>query len=260
VSQESYIEEILGELEMHEAEIKSSPEWTPADKYNSNPLSKDMAKIYRSVNGKLIWISRATRHDITFNAHRLSKQLREPRQVDWLNMKKIVRYLSGTRTRGIELGGDLKLEGYCDANWITPGDPKSRSISGYIFMLMGPVSWKTEMQTIIAESTQEAEYVALNTAGKEAVSLIELLHYLGYDQNLTIMCDNKAAIAMVKNTVWHGRTKHIRVKGHWIRQEYENKTFDVRYINTKEQLADFLTKPLLPKHHMTMCEKVFARC
>ena len=102
------------------------------------------------------------------------------------------------------------------------------------------------MQTIIAQSTTEAEYIAINSAAKEAVFIKQLMIELGaYNQaKFPIYTDNEGALALAKNPVFHERTKHIAVKYHYIRQLIEEGIIDLVYINTKDQKSDELTKPL----------------
>ena len=59
-----------------------------------------------------------------------------------------------------------------------------------------------------------------------------------------LYCDNKSAIDLSKNPEHHARTKHIDIQYHFVRDYIERKIFELRYINTKEQLADALTKAL----------------
>jgi hypothetical protein len=257
LSQPAYIAEVLADMNMTDAEYKISPEYTTADQYNSEPLDENMKRIYGSNVGKCVWLARATHPEISHNVHLLSKQLSSPRNVDWLNLKKLMRYLSYVKEHGINLGGNNILKGFCDANWITPDDEKCRSTSGYVFTINGPISWSTKLQTLIAQSTCEAEFLAANYAGREAVWLDRLAKSLGHNHKLIVYCDNKAAISLVHNPdESHTRTKHINVKAQWVKQAYDLGWLGIEYISTKEQLADMFTKILSPGHFKVMCDKM----
>jgi hypothetical protein len=211
---------------------------------------------YRELVGKVVWISRASRPDITYTVHMLARKVAAPRYVDLLNLRELVRYLYSTKDFGITLGGKWKINGYCDANFITHEDPESKSVSGYTFLIGGPISWSTKRQTIVALSTAEAEYLSLNHAGREAVWLSRLANSLAKDGSINIQCDNQAAIQLAENPVFHARTKHITLQAHWIRSAITDMYFTVSYVQTSNQLADIFTKILKPNHHKSMCQRL----
>ena len=96
---------------------------------------------------------------------------------------------------------------------------KRRSTIGYVFTLANaPVSWKSTLQSTVALSTTEVEYMAITEAVKEAIWLQGLLRELGIEQEgITVFCDSQSAIQLVKNQVYHARTKHIDVRYHFVR-------------------------------------------
>jgi hypothetical protein len=98
----------------------------------------------------------------------------------------------------------------------------------------------------VALSTTEAEFVAAADATKEAVWFQQLLSAeLGIDARSTnIYCDNQSAIALVNNPTFHQRTQHIDVRLFYIRELQESKKVNIVYLNTEQQIADILTKPL----------------
>jgi phosphopantetheinyl transferase (holo-ACP synthase) len=105
---------------------------------------------------------------------------------------------------------------------------------------------KAKLQPITAQSTTEAEYIALAMATKEATYLKALLEELDYfnQSNIPIYTDNNGAIQLAKNPSFHAKSKHINVRYHLIRQKIADKTISIHYISTEEQLADGFTKPL----------------
>ncbi|KAH9123907.1 hypothetical protein AeMF1_005234, partial [Aphanomyces euteiches] len=134
--------------------------------------------------------------------------------------------------------------GYCDADLGSAADRKSQT--GYIFLLGdNPVSWRSVKQTLVAASTVEAEYIALNSAVSEALYLQQLLHQLKVPtKTVTLFEDNMGAIHLAKNPVHHDGTKHFDIRLHRVRDYIEKKKVQVCYVRTTEQLADGLTKPL----------------
>jgi len=106
----------------------------------------------------------------------------------------------------------------------------------------------TKMQSIVAQSTIEAELVAANLAGREMVWLLAILQFFGeqHNEKPILYCDNQSTIQLISNPIYHYRTKHIGVKFYWIRDAIDNRYFAIQYISTDQQLADIFTK-VLPK-------------
>ena len=106
--------------------------------------------------------------------------------------------------------------------------------------------WKSKLQSIIAQSTTEAEYIAINIASKEAVYIKSLLEELGFykQKKLPLYTDNNGALLLAKNPIFHERTKHIAVKYHYVRDLIDKGILDLIYTPTKEQKADGFTKAL----------------
>ena len=147
---------------------------------------------------------------------------------------------------------------WCDADHA--GNPDTgKSTSGYIVKIgSGAISWASKQQPIVAKSTTEAEFVAANFAGDEAVWLRKLLGELGYefDYASTLHIDNKSAIQVARNPEHHGRMKHMVLRFYWLRDMVNKKVLQVEYVPTTLQPADLLTKAL-PKdaivaHRTTM--------
>ena len=136
------------------------------------------------------------------------------------------------------------MKGYSDADWAAQVNDR-RSTSGYVFFLGGgPVSWQSKTQKSVALSTAEAEYMALSDASKECIHLKALLSSLGHTQDKPVIIyeDNQAAQKIAENPVLHDRTKHIDIRYHFVRELVEDLKISVVYIQTKEMVADLLTK------------------
>ena len=113
-------------------------------------------------------------------------------------------------------------------------------------MAKGSVSWLSKKQSVVALSTSEAEYVALSSATQEAYWIRRLIEDLTkkVPKPTVIKDDNQGAIALSKNPIGHARTKHIDIRYHYIREAVQAKTIEVQCCQTKEMIADLLTKPL----------------
>ena len=108
------------------------------------------------------------------------------------------------------------------------------------------ISWSSKKQATIALSSAEVEYIAATSAACEAVWLRRILGDLQVKAkgSTTLFCGNMSAIAMTKNPVFHNRTKHIKIRHHFIRELVEKKEIELQFCKTDEQLADMFTKAL----------------
>jgi hypothetical protein len=146
--------------------------------------------------------------------------------------------------------GDTKtspyIKGYTDSDYA--GDKEEyKFTTDYIFFLVnGLISYSSKIQLITAQSTTETEYIALSKAVKEVTYIKALTTELSFynQDNIPLYSDNNGAIQLAKNLTFHERSKHIRVRYHFIRQKLADKTISIHYISTKDQKADGLTKPL----------------
>jgi hypothetical protein len=109
-----------------------------------------------------------------------------------------------------------------------------------------PVSWVSQKQKTVAQSSCEAEYVAAASAASQGIWLARLLEELLGDRSVKfiVRIDNQSAISLCKNPVFHERSKHIDVRYHFIRECIESEKMTVDHVRTDLQLADILTKGL----------------
>ena len=109
----------------------------------------------------------------------------------------------------------------------------------------GPINWGTGLQSVIAQSSGEAELIAAYTASTAAVYHRTFVEELGATQTgaTVIWEDNTACIAMSKNPVNHKRCRHILVKYHYLRTLTDDSIIKLQYISTNDQIADLFTKP-----------------
>ncbi|GJV10770.1 hypothetical protein Tco_1352311 [Tanacetum coccineum] len=110
-------------------------------------------------------------------------------------------------------------------------------------LVMYSVSWMSRIHKCVAMSTTEAEYMAIAEAGKELVWLKNFLEELDRAQTECVLfCDNQSAIHLMKNPVFHGRTKHIKIRYHYIRELVSEGTLSLKKILGAKNPADMLTK------------------
>ena len=160
----------------------------------------------------------------------------------------VLRYLKGTAHKGLYYSVDcsLSLTAYCDANWGTCR-MSAKSLTSYcIFLGSSLVSWKTKKQKTVAKSSAEVEYRAMSATTSELEWLHQLLQdfYIVSPLPITMYCDNKAAMHIAANPIFHERTKELRIDYHYTREKLLEGFLQPSYVPSKEQLADLLTKPL----------------
>jgi histone deacetylase 1/2 len=110
------------------------------------------------------------------------------------------------------------------------------------------ISWSCKQQPTVARSSTEAEYKAIANAAAELIWFKSILYELGLppQHSPTLWCDNIGATYLTSNPKFHARTKHIEIDVHFVRDQVSNKELVVKFISSKDQLADALTKPLPP--------------
>jgi len=141
--------------------------------------------------------------------------------------------------------GDPLVVGYVDSDYAGDLDNR-RSTTGYVFIINGgPVCWKSTIQSIVALSTTEAEYMAIVEVAKEALWLTGLVNELGVQQGrVQLHCDSQSVIYLAKNRIYHARTKHIDVRFQNIRELIASGEILLQKIGTAENAVDMLTKPV----------------
>lgn len=259
ISQENNIDKVINDARLQDAKVSKVPLDTGYLKTRKDDIMPDSNR-YQQLIGALLYITVNTRPDIAASVNVLSQFNTKPSTSDWNELKRVIRYLKGTKSKRLKLNSDSKMDqllGYADANWAeNPSDRKSNS--GYVFMLFGgPISWCCRKQTCVSLSSTEAEYVALAEACQEAVCLIRLLKDFQHNNQLPITMyeDNQSCLKILETRRFSNRTKHIDVKHHYVNALYEDGTIKFVYCPTEHMLADMMTKPLKEIRLRTLTEK-----
>jgi len=206
--------------------------------------------------GSLLYLSVCTRPDIAQAVGALSRYMAAPTTTHWQAARSVLAYLAGTVTAGITYtrSAPSALIGYTDADYGGELDSR-RSTTGYVFVLAGgAISWSSRLQTTVAVSTAEAEYMASAAATKEALWLRTLLTDMGYPITgpITIYGDNQAAIKLLKHPIASARSKHIDIIYHFARERVASGEVEFSYISTNDMVADCMTKPV-PRPKLLSC-------
>ncbi|GJS26869.1 putative ribonuclease H-like domain-containing protein [Tanacetum coccineum] len=177
-------------------------------------------------------------------------------------VKRIFKYLKGKPNLGLWYPRDspLDLEAFSDSDYGGSNLDRKSTTGGCQFLGQRLISWQCKKQTIVATSTTEAEYVAAaNCCGQVLWVQNQLLDYGFNFMNTKIHIDNESTICIVKNPVYHSKTKHIEIRHHFIRDCYEKKLISVEKIHTDLNVADLLTKPFDGPRYYLVFEKSDAR-
>ena len=252
LSQHSYIDSIITRFNFNDLKPLSIPmdPSVPLSRSQSPTKIEDVAKMksvpYREAVGSLMYAAMGTRPDIAFATSTVAQFSENPGWIHWEAVKRIFRYLLGTKNLELVYGGEKRgLVGYVDADGAS--QEHRRAISGYVFLIDGgAVSWSSKKQELVTLSTTEAEYVAATHAAKEAIWLRRLIGevFKPIDGPTVLFSDSQSAIALAKDGHYHARTKHIDIRYHFIRYIIEEGTMKLNYCPTDDMTADTLTKAL----------------
>jgi hypothetical protein len=252
LSQQSYIKKVLHRFNMHDAKSVSTPIASHFKLSSTQcPTTDDdleyMAGVpYSSAVGSLMYAMVCSRPDLSYAMSLVSRYMANPGKEHWKAVQWIFRYLHGTSNACLKFGrAGEGLVGYVDSDFAADLD-KRRSLTGYVFTIGGcAVSWKATLQPVVAQSTTEAEYMAIAEAVKETVWLKGLFAELcGVDTCINLFCDSQSAIYLTKDQMFHERTKHIDIKYHYVRDVVAQGKLKVCKISTHDNPADMMTKPV----------------
>uniref|UniRef100_A0A2N9J0P4 Cysteine-rich receptor-like protein kinase 10 n=1 Tax=Fagus sylvatica TaxID=28930 RepID=A0A2N9J0P4_FAGSY len=228
VHQHKYITDLLTKFHMTECKAASTPIATTSSLSTTTTDLLSDPTPYRSLVGALQYAT-FTRPDITFAVNRI---LFQP--------------------------GPLALTAFTDADWA--GDTSDRRSTSGVVVFLGnnPITWLSKKQHTVSRSSTEAEYRSLATGAAELAWLRQVLCDLKLylPSAPLIWCDNTSALALASNPVFHGRTKHIEVDYHFVRERVVRGDLSLQFISTHDQLADIFTKALPSTRFLLLCSKL----
>ncbi|GJR44416.1 putative ribonuclease H-like domain-containing protein [Tanacetum coccineum] len=244
LSQDKYVYEILKKFGFTTVKTTSTPMETHKS-LSSNAAEPDVdVHLYRSMIGTLMYLT-SSRPEIMFAVCVCSKFQVTLKVSHMHAVKRIFRYLKGKPTLGLWYPKDspMDLIAYSDSDYAGASIDRKSTTGGCQFLGSRLVSWQCKKQTIVANSTTEAEYIAASHCCGQVLWLQNQLLDYGYNFMRTkIHIDNESTISVIKNPVSHSKTKHIEIRFHFIRDSYEKKLIEMVKIHTDNNVADLLTK------------------
>ncbi|CAI7800768.1 unnamed protein product [Closterium sp. NIES-53] len=226
---------------------------------------------FHSLVGSLMYAAVNTRPDVAFATGQLARVVQCPNEELVAAGMRVAKYLGQTPTVGLQYSaaaqrrqkgadgvepGRLFLTAFSDASYACKPEDMT-SVGGFISCVGGgPTAWESKKQVDQALSSVESENMALFRAVREIVWQRRLLAELGEEQQgpTPLYCDSQGAIALAKNPVLHGLTKHMRVKWHWTRSIVAAGEVELHYVKTTRQPADMMTKRLVEQQHCKCCK------
>uniref|UniRef100_A0A251VAV7 Putative zinc finger, CCHC-type n=1 Tax=Helianthus annuus TaxID=4232 RepID=A0A251VAV7_HELAN len=205
------------------------------------------ATSYRRIIGSLRYLLH-TRPDLGYTVGVLSRFMESPKESHLMAMKQVLRYVKGSLDYGLRYrkDGDGELIGFSDSgHGCNAVDGKATT--GMAFYYSGNlITCSSQKQKTVALSSCEAEFMAATSAACQALWLKSLLaELIGLTgQSVKLLVDNESAIALMTNPVFHGRSKHIDTKYHFIRECIERGQISVQHVSGNMQKADIMTKAL----------------
>lgn len=245
---------------MHTTPLPISPLYP-----NSGQATAREIHSYQQRVGKLNYAAVVTRPDIAHVVSKLSEFLQNPSKEHMEAADHVIRYLCGTKYRGIEYDGNV-ADNLCrtfvassDASFAD--DPETRySSNGFCLQLFnGMIHWKATKQKSVTTSSTEAELLALTITAKEYIWWIRLFQNLHLDiQSPVIFCDNQQTLRLLKKETpkLATRLKHVDIHQCWLRQEVQEGRINVEWIESNKMIADGFTKILPAQKHQIFVKQM----
>nr|GEV11865.1 ribonuclease H-like domain, reverse transcriptase, RNA-dependent DNA polymerase [Tanacetum cinerariifolium] len=232
IKQTGYINKILKETSMtdsNDTKIPMDPGTKLVKAEDGNSVD---ATHYRSLIGSLAYLLH-TRPDLSYSVGLLSRFMQDPKDHHLKAVKQVIRYIKGTKEHGIiyKKEGGCRITGYSDSSYGINTDQGKGTTRIVFYFGESPITWCTQKQAIVALSSCESKFMAATGAACQALWLKRLLSELtGWEEKrITLKVDNISVITLVRNPVFHGRSKNIDIRYHFIRECVENGHINVEH-------------------------------
>ncbi|GJS93190.1 retrovirus-related pol polyprotein from transposon TNT 1-94 [Tanacetum coccineum] len=244
-NQSKYIKEMLKKFGLEDSKPMKTPMSSDTKLTKDEECESVDSTKYRGMIGSLLYLT-ASRPDIMFSVCLCARFQEAPKTSHLEAVKRIFRYIKGTTHLGLWYPKGTGIETVVYADSDHAGDYVDRKSTSSICTFVGCclTSWFLKKQTTLAISTTEAD-VSAGKACQQALWMKQAL--IDYDVRLDdvpIMCDNKGAIDLNKNSMQHSRTKHIEIRHHFLRDNVQRGHVSIEKVPSVNNIVDILTKPL----------------
>ena len=247
LTQTKYLLSILSSANM----IDCKPQPTPVTSGRKLSMSAGLLlpnpHEYRRLVGALQYLT-FTRPDISYSVQQVCQFMHSPRDAHLQAVKRILRYLKGTPSLGINFSANSPstLSCFVDADWAGCPDTRRSTMGHCVFIGHNLISWSAKKQLTVALSSTESEYKALSHASADLLWISYLLRDIGFPAPLpcNLFSDNMGATQLAHNPVFHARTKHVELSYHFVRELVSKGFLQVSFVRSSNQLADIFTKGL----------------
>ncbi|KAL6419440.1 hypothetical protein ACFW04_011411 [Cataglyphis niger] len=189
-----------------------------------------------------MYLAVITCSDIAYAISSLSQFNNKYGSEHWTTAKRVLRYFKGS------------------INIFLVYRPSQENLKGcfVFFFSQAPITWESRKQKTVALSSVEAEYMGLTEATKESIYLRKFFLELGLKKfsDTIIFNDSASALKLAKNPIFHGRTKHIDIKHHFVREALKDNLINLEYLCTEDMMADVFTKALPASKHLKCTESL----
>jgi hypothetical protein len=212
----------------------------------TNETDNVIVKWYQQLIESLMCSTMHTRLDLAYSMKVLNRYVHNLSSIHCALVKRVLRYIADTINVDLKFNKSDDLIDYNDSDFVELKN-KRHSTKNYIFILVEEtISHSSKQQFIIVLSSCEIEYMTMSKTAKEAIWIKRFFNELNFrnDQFVLIFADNKNAINLIINSLYHKKTKHIKMRWHWIKEMMNRKKITLRYLLINKMTADELIKSL----------------
>jgi hypothetical protein len=241
-----HTDRVVEAADMEDCKVTHTPE--PTLNYSKGIGEAADQDLFRRVLGMANYMAVSCRSDIAGAVSRLATKVSNPDSEDMRRLKHLVKYIKGTKEEGIifRREEEITLTCYVDASFDSHSDSKSHT--GYCFFLgnhSGAFYCRSTKQSLVANSSTEAEVIALFEAAKDVIWLRHLLADLGFKQAhpTVVLEDNLACMAIAEGRGTHSKIKHYARRFNFLLDIMKQNVIKLVHCRTENMVADCLTKP-----------------
>ena len=251
ISQGGYIEDLLREYHAEDGPVSKvpatrelmPPEFLDEDGEDKPPPSPELVRLAQKAAGELLWLSTRTRPDLSFaTSHVCSAATRFPEMALKLS-EMMTRYLAATKTVGLTyVGIDEPVTVYTDASYAPQAGKSHGCIATTLFGSF--VTWRSARQPVISLSVAEAELYEVVAGFQQGMSIKAWIEEVVPNAAVRMRVDNTAAVGLASTSPGSWRTRHLRVRARFLRQETAEGRLELAHTPGESQAADLGTKPV----------------